>query len=228
MTKKLLKVVGITSAAILSVSLSSHALAMAPFQASYQFSYNNKNLGSATRTLSQQGNSWTYQFIAKAGGIASASETSYFSFADNKITSQKFSRSSKILIHNNTMSINFNPSSKVVMARSFAWQAGALDELNAELQIREDLKNNSLRTKYLIADAKALDERRFVKQGTETIKTNYGTFSTIKVVMQHDRPERNTVFWLAPKLDYLPVKMAHNDGKSSYGLLLTGYTGKTN
>ncbi len=234
MTKKLLNVVGITSAAILSVSLSSHALAMAPFQASYQFSYNNKNLGSATRTLSQQGNSWTYQFIAKAGGIASASETSYFSFAENKITSQKFSRSSKILIHNNTMSINFNPSSKVVntkkddTARSFAWQAGALDELNAELQIREDLKNNSLRTKYLIADAKALDERRFVKQGTETIKTNYGTFSTIKVVMQHDRPERNTVFWLAPKLDYLPVKMAHNDGKSSYGLLLTGYTGKTN
>ena len=237
MTKKLSKVLGfttVTSAAILCAGLSSHALAIAPFQASYQFSYNNKNLGSATRTLSQQGNNWTYVFNAKAGGIASASETSQFSFVDNKITSQKFSRSSKILIHNNTMSINFNPNTKVVntkkddTARSFPWQAGALDELNAELQIREDLKSNSLRTKYLIADAKALDERRFVKQGTETIKTNYGTFSTIKVVMQHDKPERNTVFWLAPKLDYLPVKMAHNDGKSSYGLLLTGYSGKTN
>ncbi|ENX44592.1 DUF3108 domain-containing protein [Acinetobacter sp. NIPH 2100] len=234
MTKKLLKVLGMTSATLLSVSLSSHALAMAPFQASYQFSYNNKNLGSATRTLSQQGNNWTYKFNAKAGAIASASETSQFSFADNKITSQNFSRSSKVLIHNNTMSINFNPNSKVVetkkdnTARSFAWQAGALDELNAELQIREDLKNNSLKTKYLIADAKALDERRFVKQGNESIKTPYGTFNTIKVVMQHDKPERNTVFWLAPKLDYLPVKMAHNDGKASYGLLLTGYSGKTN
>ncbi|ENW79168.1 hypothetical protein F909_03495 [Acinetobacter sp. ANC 3929] len=234
MTKQLLKVLGITSATLLSVSLSSHALAMAPFQASYQFSYNNKNLGSATRTLSQQGNNWVYQFNAKAGAIASASESSQFSFADNKITSQKFSRSSKVLIHNNTMSIDFNPNSKVVntkkddTARSFAWQAGALDELNAELQVREDLKNNSLKTKYLIADAKALDERRFVKQGNESIKTPYGTFNTIKVVMQHDKPERNTVFWLAPKLDYLPVKMAHNDGKTSYGLLLTGYSGKTN
>jgi len=69
MTKKLLKVAGITSAAILSASLSSHALAMAPFQASYQFSYNNKNLGSATRTLSQQGNNWTYKFYAKAGAV---------------------------------------------------------------------------------------------------------------------------------------------------------------
>ena len=117
MTKKLLKVVSITSAALFSFSMSSHALAMAPFQASYQFSYNNKNLGSATRTLSQQGNNWTYVFNAKAGGIASATETSQFSFADNKITSQKFSRSSKILIHNNTMSINFNPASKVIITK---------------------------------------------------------------------------------------------------------------
>ena len=235
MTKKLLKVVSITSADLFSFSMSSHALAMAPFQASYQFSYNNKNLGSATRTLSQQGNNWTYVFNAKAGGIASATETSQFSFADNKITSQKFSRSSKILIHNNTMSINFNPASKVIITkrddktRSFAWQAGALDELNAELQLREDLKNgNTLQTRYLIADDKGVDERRFVKQGNESIKTNYGTFNTIKVVLQHDKPERNTVFWLAPKLDYLPVKVTHNDGKCSYDLLLTGYSGKTN
>ena len=233
MTNKLSKILGL-STVILGVSLSHHALAMTPFQASYQFSYNNKNLGSATRTLSQQGNHWTYVFSAKAVGIASASETSQFSFTNNLITSQKFNRSSKILIHNNTMSMNFNPNSKTIHTQkddkkySFAWQAGALDELNAELQIREDLKNNTLKSKYLIADAKSLDSRRFVKQGTETVKTSYGTFNTIKVVMQHDKPERNTVFWLAPKLDYLPVKMAHNDGKSSYGLLLTGYTGKTN
>ncbi len=69
MTKKLLKVVGITSVAILSVSLSSHVLAMAPFQASYQFSYNNKNLGSATRTLSQQGNAGAA--VASFGGFGS-------------------------------------------------------------------------------------------------------------------------------------------------------------
>ena len=99
MTKKLLKVVSITSAALFSVSMSSHALAMAPFQASYQFSYNNKNLGSATRTLSQQKIIGPISLVQKAGGIASASETSQFSFVDNKITSQKFSRSSKILIH---------------------------------------------------------------------------------------------------------------------------------
>lgn len=237
MATKFLKSFGIAtgiSTTLLFAGFSSHALAMSPFQANYQFTYNNKGMGSATRTLSQQGNNWTYNFTAKAGGIASASETSKFSFANGKIGSQNFSRTSKILIHNNTMNINFNPNSKTIStqkddkARSFAWQAGVLDELNAELQVREDLKNGSLKTSYPLADAKEVENRRFVKQGNEKIKTSYGTFDTVKVVLEHGKPDRNTIFWLAPKLDYLPVKVSHVDGKTSYGLLLTSYTGKTN
>ena len=232
---KTFAIAALSSSAVFALSLSSHAMAMAPFQASYQFSYNNKNLGSATRTLSQQGNNWTYKFAAKAGGIASATETSQFTFTDNKIGSQKFNRSSKLLIHTDSMNINFNPNSKTINTQkddkkhAFAWKAGVLDELNAELQLREDLKSgNALKAHYLIADHNSVDERRFIQQGTENIKTNFGTFSTIKVILQHNKPERNTVFWFAPKLDYLPVKVTHNDGKSSYGLLLTNYSGKTN
>ena len=73
------------SSAILFTGISSQAFAMTPFQASYQFSYNGKNMGSATRTLSKSGNNWTYVFAAKAGGIASATETSRFTFNNSKI-----------------------------------------------------------------------------------------------------------------------------------------------
>lgn len=231
---KTLHFIFVTAPMITGASLSNHALAMSPFQASYQFSYNNKNLGSATRTLSQQsGNNWIYNFSAKAGVIASASETSKFSFENGKINSNTFNRNSKILVHNDSMKIDFLPSSKLIKtkkgdkARSFAWEAGVLDELNAELQIREDLKNSALKSSYPLADAKEIENRRFVRQGNENIKTPYGTFNTVKVIIQHKKPERNTVFWLAPKLDYLPVKVTHNDGKSSYGLLLTNYSGKS-
>ena len=221
-------------ATLLFTGFSSQTFAMSPFQASYQFSYNGKNMGSATRTLSKSGNNWSYVFAAKAGAIASATETSRFSLSGNDIISNSFSRSSKILVHNNTMSINFNPNTKTIStkkddkARSFAWKAGVLDELNAELQLREDLKTSGLKPSYAIADAKEIEARRFVKQGSEKVKTSYGTFDTIKVVMKHDKPNRNTIFWLAPKLDYAPVKVSHQDGKTSYGLLLTGYKGSTN
>ncbi|MDN5512581.1 DUF3108 domain-containing protein [Acinetobacter sp.] len=222
------------STTLLFAGFSSQAFAMSPFQASYQFSYNGKNMGSATRTLSKSGNNWTYVFAAKAGVIASATETSHFSLNGNNIISNNFNRSSKILVHNNTMSIKFNPNAKIIntkkddKARSFAWKSGVLDELNAELQLREDLKTSGLKSSYAIADAKEVESRRFVKQGAEKVKTSYGTFDTIKVVMKHDKPNRDTIFWLAPKLDYAPVKVSHQDGNTSYGLLLTGYKGATN
>lgn len=210
------------------------AFAMSPFQATYQFSYNGKNMGSATRNLARSGNTWTYVFSAKAGGIASASETSRFTFNNGKIGSSSFSRTSKILVHNNSMSIQFNPSKKLIntkkddKARSFAWQASVLDELNAELQLREDLKGSGLKSSYLIADAKEVEARRFTKQGSERITTNYGTFDTVKVILKPSKPNRSTIFWLAPELDYLPVKVTHQDGKTSYGLSLTGYQGPRN
>jgi hypothetical protein len=213
---------------------SGQVFAMSPFQASYQFNYNGKNMGSATRTLSKTGQQWKYVFAAKAVGVASATETSVFNFNDQHIQSSSFSRTSKVLVHNNTMSIRFNPSSKLIQtkkddkARSFAWKNGVLDELNAELQIREDLKKGSLKSTYPIADAKEVENRRFVKQGNEKVKAGNTTYDTVKVVMKHDKPGRETIFWLAPKLDYLPVKVTHVDQKTNYGLLLNSYNGPTN
>lgn len=226
-------VAGVTTA-LLSTAYSSQVFAMNPFQATYQFAYNGKNLGSATRTLKKSGNTWNYVFAAKAGAIASATEISNFSLNDGQISSENFSRISKILVHNNTMNIKFNPSAKTITTskdkenRSFLWKAGVLDELNAELQIREDLKSSGLKSIYWLADAKEVEARKFIKQGNEQIKSNYGTFDTVKVVMKHDKPGRETIFWLAPKLDYLPVKVTHEDKKTSYSLLLTGYKGLSN
>ena len=93
MANTLLKTFSITTAlssAILLSAISSNAVAMSPFQASYQFAYNGKNLGTATRTLSKSGNNWTYVFAAKAAAIASATETSRFSFANGQIISNNF------------------------------------------------------------------------------------------------------------------------------------------
>ena len=120
MAKTVFKTLGVTAGlttAMVLTGLSTQTFAMTPFQANYQFSYNGKNMGSATRTLSKSGNNWTYVFAAKAGGVASATETSRFTFNNGKIGSSSFSRTSKILVHSNTMSINFNPSSKTISTK---------------------------------------------------------------------------------------------------------------
>ena len=199
-----------------------------PFTATYQFQHNGKTRGTATRTLTKiDAQQWRYVFSAKALGVASAQETSQFKWANDHIQSVKFNRTSKILAFNNSLDIQFNGNQintkKDDESRQFANVKGALDELNAELQIRQDIRNGQLKSSYLITDAKEVEERKFIRQGNETVKTQYGTFDTVKVVMKHDKPGRDTTFWLAPKLDYLPVKVTHQDKKGAYGLLLTNY-----
>ncbi|PVZ89595.1 DUF3108 domain-containing protein [Serratia sp. S1B] len=212
---------------------SSQAIALSPFQATYQFSYNDKNMGTAIRSLKQTDNNWTYVFTAQAGILASATEISNFSLLDDHVISNSFSRNVNYIGLSDSFKINFNLAEETIetnykgKAYSFAWKTGALDELNAEVQIREDLKKMESKNNYYITDAKGVAQRKFIKLGTENIATPYGTFSTIKVKLDHGKPDRNTIFWLAPKLDYLPVKVAHNDGPNSYGILLTGYQGAT-
>lgn len=203
------------------------AYALSPFSATYQFTYGNKVMGDATRSLTQNGNDWRYMFSAKIPVIGSATETSQFSYNNNQITSKSYKRQTKILVHNDTVSLDFRPQQKQIMTqrkgeqRTLTWQNGVLDDLNAELQVREDIKRNALKSDYLIADYKAVDRRQFVKEGTEKIKAANGkTYDTVKIRLKHNRADKNTIFWLAPSLDYMPVKVTHQDGDTSYGLLL--------
>lgn len=224
--KKILLTSGIVIASAFGVTSTS---ALQPFTAEYQFAYNGKNVGTAVRKLSKQNNSWTYQDSAKAGIAASVSQTSKFTFNNGQIQPMSFQRASKILVSSRNLSINFNPAARTVSSNkdgkknSFSWKNNTLDELNVELQVREDLKKNALKSQYLIADADEIEARHFIKQGAEKIKTNAGTFNTIKVVIQHKKPNRSTIFWLAPSLDYLPIKVLHNDKGTSYGLSLKSY-----
>ncbi len=217
--------IGALSLSALGLSSLSHALS--PFEATYQFTYGNKKMGDATRKLSKVGDQWQYQFSSKIPVIGSAIETSKFGFQNGLITSGSYQRKTKILIHSDTVSMNFNPSQKNITTsrkdknRTLAWKNGVLDDLNAELQVREDLKKGALKSSYWIADYKEVEARKFVKEGSEKIKAADGkSYDTVKVRLKHDRATKNTIFWLAPSLDYLPIKVTHQDDDQSYGLLL--------
>ena len=209
----------------MSFAMSSYALT--PFEATYQFTYGNKNMGDATRKLTQNGQTWQYKFSAKIPLIGSATETSNFGFSQGQIQSQSYTRQTKILVHNDTVKLDFKSQQKQILTkrkgtdRVLTWQPNVLDDLNAELQVREDLKAGGLKSSYVIADYKDVEARQFVKEGTETIKAADGkSYSTVKIRLKHNKATKSTIFWLAPTLDYLPVKVTHTDKDNSYGLLL--------
>lgn len=223
----LLRGIAVSAVTVASVSFALPSYALTPFEATYQFTYGNKKMGDATRKLTQVGQTWQYRFSAKIPLIGSATETSKFGFNNGQIQSQSYQRVTKILVHSDEVKMNFNAASKKISttrkgkARSFDWKPNVLDDLNAELQVREDLKAGGLKSTYLIADYKEAEARQFVKEGTENVKAADGkTYNTVKVRLKHDKANKNTIFWLAPSLDYLPIKVTHQDKDTSYGLLL--------
>lgn len=229
--KKYALAVAIAASGLLAPSL---GFALTPFSASYDFNLDNKASGSATRTLTKKSNQqWSYQFTAKVPVVASASESSVFSLDNQQnITSQGYSRQYKILGISQNSSISFNPANKLVNTtkdktkRQFAWENGALDDLNAELQVREDLKKGKLQSSYPIASLKEITDRQFVNEGAVKVTVPSGTYDTIKVRLKHKKNDKSTVFWLAPSLDYLPVQMSHQDDGSTYTLKLKSYSAR--
>lgn len=221
--KNLVLCVGATALMMVGVQ----AQALSPFSATYQFSYNGKAVGDAIRTLSQQAeNQWQYQFSAKIPMLGQAVETSRFSVNNGQIQSQNYQRQTKILVHRDTVSLDFMPQQKKIISkrkgetRQLAWRADVLDDLNAELQVREDLKKSTLKSSYTIASHRDVDQRQFVREGTERVQAANGqVYETIRVRLKHASPSKQTVFWLAPSMDYLPIKVTHKDDKASFALL---------
>ena len=100
-------------------------------------------------------------------------------------------------------------------------QAGVLDKLSIQLQIRQDLKRNKAKLDYLIADGGKLKPWHFERLGNEQIDTQLGAIDTIKVKREGTgKKAKTTTFWFAPKYDFLLVKLVHQEKKESYKLEL--------
>jgi hypothetical protein len=216
--------------ALLVASASMSSLALTPYSADYVFNIDNKFNGKSNRTLTQEGNNWRYTFSAKVPILASATEISTFSLPDDgQVRSLTHSMNYKILVNNKKSSMTFNPNNQMInvndkgKTRSYAGRVDALDELNLEIQVREDMKRGGLKKQYWLADEKDIEPIRFVNEGKTKVTTPAGTFDAYAIRRVHKRPTLTSTFWLAPALDYLPVKVVQKDDGTIYEFNLTTY-----
>ena len=215
------------------------AQAFEPFQANYSFNIAGLLNGTATRTLTVQDNIWNYSFKASVASLATASEFSNFRIKSSKnndnsvpaprIESLDHSYNFKFLTNKKNNSFKVDWDNQVVNAtnqngnRTYPAQVGMLDMLDLELQVREDIKRKKLQPFYLLADDKGISKISFVNEGAEKVSTDAGTYDTLRIRLVQENQNRKTYFWLAPKLDYLPVKVRQDDGNLTYILNLTSY-----
>ena len=215
---------GVSIAAIGALSMTAPTLASAkniePSSANYSFTIEDKYKGTATRTLNKSGNTWKYNVDARVAGVATAAQNSTFTINGNNVIPTQASTTYKLLGVGRTHKLDFNPSTKKVVSNykgkstTLNMTQQAFDDLSLEIQIRQDLLNGKFSGNYYMAKKDKIEKTPFKKSGNTKITVPAGTFDTVRVDRVHDDNSRSTSFWLAPSLDYLPVKVSQiNDGK---------------
>ncbi len=215
---------GTSIAAIGALSMTAPTLAnaktMQPSSANYSFTVEDKYKGSATRTLKKSGNTWQYDVNARVAGMASAVQSSTFTINGNNVRPSQASTTYKLLGVGRTHKLDFNPNGKKVSSSykgkttTMDMTQQAFDDLSLEVQIRQDLLNGKFSGNYYMAKKNKIEKTPFKKSGNTKITVPAGTFDTVRVDRIHDDNGRSTSFWLAPSLNYLPIKVSQiNDGK---------------
>lgn len=89
-----------------------------------------------------------------------------------------------------------------------------LDKFSVQLALMLDLgRRPEGRIEYDIADGGKLKRYSFVVTGEQNLRTAAGEFHTLVVKRERSRDKRkrrSTTLWLAPELNYLPVRVEHH------------------
>lgn len=103
---------------------------------------------------------------------------------------------------------------------------GILDKLLYQYVIMLDMQAGKTSLSYTVADGGVEKIYIFEKLGEETLDTALGKMKTIKMSRHRPDSDRESIFWSAPEIGYLAVKLENtDDGVKTIVLIksLTGY-----
>ncbi|WP_229785822.1 DUF3108 domain-containing protein [Shewanella litoralis] len=112
-------------------------------------------------------------------------------------------------------------------ALKLPYEENIFDPLMVQLQFRMDLAANTRPLDYKMVKEKEVDDYQFRVLGKETLTLNSGTYDTVKVEVIREAKKakkRQTYFWMAPDLAYLPVRLSHfSKGSKQLDIQLASY-----
>lgn len=200
------------------------------FKATYKLYYSGMEVAETERSISKSGNGnneYIYRSESRTIGLASVFRKDHIVEESIwRVTGQQLYPLDYSYVRfrgeiDREVNIHFDWENNLIKSkvnkktREIPLTSGVLDKLLYQYAIMRDLQNGDFPETYTIAEGSKMKTYYFKHMGEDKINTPLGDFDTIKV--EHIKPndERKLVFWCAPELNYLPVKIEHTeeDGK---------------
>lgn len=218
----------ITTCLLFLLSFSALAKAGLPdqFSVTYVLTKGPLTLGEMTRSLKPNGDgTFIYESYSKPVGYArwftkqTLTERSTWIYHDQSLRplSYSYDRSGGKKDRHVKLAFDWEKGRVTNNINNDPWQMdipqNAMDKLLYHLALMHDLQQGETELQYEVADGGFMKTYKFEILGRETVKTDVGSFNTLKL----KRPgRRETVLWCAAELNYIPVRLEQND---KHGLL---------
>ncbi|UJF20910.1 DUF3108 domain-containing protein [Shewanella sp. OMA3-2] len=209
-------------------------LPLTPHTAQYKAYYGSIELGDAKYTLpATDSGYYNYLFESEVGLLMLSDERklqSDFTLENGKLTPFRYVHERTGTGSDYTEQTAFAKSQNFIhtiykqQALKLDYQELIFDPLMVQLQFRMDVIGNKRPLNYKMVKEKEVDEYDFKIIGNETITVAGGTFETVKFEVVRDSTKRQTFFWMAPKLAYLPIRLSHfSKGSKQLDIQLATY-----
>ena len=204
--------------------LSNAGLLESGFSATYEVSHKSYYLGDAQRKLSKQADgSWLYRSDTKAKGIASLlvsdviNEKSIIKQSSDGYAPQFYEYhqhgGKRVKKYSLTFDWTKNEIVNDFLNQRLELKPKTHDLLSFQIQLMHDLQNSQKVIEYTIADKKRVETYELKVVQTSTIETPFKTFNAIEMISNKIRDKLQFRIWVAPELNYLPVRILNTNEK---------------
>lgn len=208
--------------AIALMGLSTQALAIPEaMTAVYNVYRNNTAVGFLQSSLKYSGAQYEYNKSTKATGLAKLltkariSEKSMGKVEGHRLTPLSYLYDERTRSKTRVEQARFKGGQASGIYKDKAYSvptpANVLDRATLELAVARDLKRALPHLVYQVMERGEVKTYTFIRAGNEKLQTAAGEFNTIKVVVRRAESDRETTYWMAKEMDYLPAKMFHRE-----------------
>ena len=207
-----------------------------PFVATYQVAWHGITAGESTLTLAIPApGTFSYSSNIKAHGIFrlvfpdALIQSSTFTLADGHVVPLRYQESGQARDHSEDVDLTFDRTTGRVhgSAQTHAvdqpLDAGIQDPMSVQIELMRQLQAGLTPTHFMLFDKDQAKEYWYTRERSEVLKTPLGALDT--VVYRSDRPgsDRVTRLWLAPTLNYMPLRAARSrNGSVDLSMRITG------
>ncbi len=217
-----------------SFAISAAPSPLTPQTAEYQVYYGSIELGKARYQLpAPEGNVYQYRFDSDVSLLVLSDRRnvrSDFISDGDQLTPMRYTHNRKGTGPSFQEQAAFAKEQSVVHSRykderaKLPYTDILYDPLMVQLQFRLDLAKGKKDLHYSMVKEGEIDEYDFRIIGKERMNIDSGSYETVKIEVVRDSKKRQTFFWMAPDLGYLPVRLTHFEkGSKQLDIKLLNY-----